>query len=267
MPVGESGLGIASPGNNFVLTIQDPVQTRTATQGNDPISIQLAPSYGGTSPYVTLVEDYSLEYSYSTHQYRIAGADGTVNANPATAVAEFNGHFNSLSAATPAPGAQPGDTLLALPNGGPLELSFVGEPAFGVWFEIASMSGTNSLFEVYLQAFGNGGVSLGSYTLTESGSYGSGGTCTTLTSRPPVPCNDAPYVGFYDPEGRIRSIYISVCATGSVCIPGQAGYSPLGFAIDYLYADEVPEPAIPLLIGGGLAAMALYRRKRLSRSG
>jgi hypothetical protein len=136
-----------------------------------------------------------------------------------------------------------------------------------VWFEIAALSGSNSLFQVDVQAFGNGGVSLGSYTLTESGAYGSGGTCSTLTGRPPVPCNDAPYVGFYDPEGRIRSIYISVCAVGAVCNPNLAGYAPIGFAIDSLLVDEIPEPAMPLLIGGGLAAILLYGRKRRSRAG
>jgi hypothetical protein len=77
-----------------------------------------------------------------------------------------------------------------------------------------------------------------------------------------LPCNDAPYVGFFDPQGRIGSVYISVFNVGSPTIP-------IGFAIDSLYVDEssVPEPAIPLLIGTGLAAMALYRRKRHARVG
>ena len=72
-----------------------------------------------------------------------------------------------------------------------------------------------------------------------------------------MPCNDAPYVGFYDPEGRIRSIYVSVF--------NHNGTTPVGFAIDSLYLEPIPEPAVPLMIGGGLAAMALYRRKRRSR--
>jgi hypothetical protein len=94
---------------------------------------------------------------------------------------------------------------------------------------------------------------------------GTGGTCLSLYQGPsaaPVPCNDAPYVGFYDPQGRISSIYISVFD------PADTRFrNPLGFAIDSLYAQEAPEPALPLMIGGGLAAIALYRRKRRSQVG
>jgi hypothetical protein len=72
-------------------------------------------------------------------------------------------------------------------------------------------------------------------------------------------------VGFYDPQGRITSIYISVFNPGSLS-------TPIGFAIDSLKIDPlvpppVPEPAMSLLIGGGLAAMALYRRRRRARVG
>jgi hypothetical protein len=67
-------------------------------------------------------------------------------------------------------------------------------------------------------------------------------------------------VGFYDPEGRIKSIYISVFDPSNLA-------NPIGFAIDALQLDEVPEPAMLLMIGGGLVAIALYGRKRRARSG
>jgi hypothetical protein len=129
-----------------------------------------------------------------------------------------------------------------------------------VWFEIASLSDSrNTLFVAGLQAFDSSGNSLGTYQLTETAN-GTGGICPSLGIRPPVPCNDAPYVGFYDPEGRISSIYISVFNPGNLS-------TPIGFAIDTLDIDPsaaqwVPEPAMPLMIGGGLAAIALLGRKR-----
>ena len=65
---------------------------------------------------------------------------------------------------------------------------------------------------------------------------------------------------YYDPQGRIKSIYISVFNPSDL-------RTPIGFAIDSLTLQEIPEPAMPLMIGGGLAALALYRRKRRSRVG
>jgi hypothetical protein len=72
-------------------------------------------------------------------------------------------------------------------------------------------------------------------------------------------------VGFYDPQGRITSIYISVFNPGNLS-------TPVGFAINSLNFDpttpgDIPEPAMPLTIGGGLAALALYHRKRRARVG
>jgi hypothetical protein len=140
----------------------------------------------------------------------------------------------------------------------------LGEPAFGVWFQISSLSGTNSLFVAEVQAFNSSGDPIGSYQLAESGSYGSGGQCLSLEANHPMPCDDAPYVGFYDPEGRISSIYISVF---NATVTGVPTGSPIGFAIDSLYMDEVPEPAMLLMIGSGLAAIGLYGRKRRAQSG
>jgi hypothetical protein len=244
---GPSALGAATmlpPGSNgYALTATTPLANRTATVNNHQVGIQLAP--GGADASVTRVDDMAMVWN------------GSSWVNPGFAnVASFAGHFNSASSTSSAPG----DHLLKDTTGTPLELTFLTEPAHGVWFRIASLAGTNSLFVAKVQGFDAGGHALGSYTLTEGGSYGSGGTCTSLSSYPPVPCNDAPYVGFYDPLGRISSIYVSVFDPGNLNVP-------IGFAIDSLFIEDAPEPAVPLMVGGGLAAIALFRRRRRSQVG
>jgi hypothetical protein len=252
---GQSGLGSATPGYNSFAATSTPVANRTALSNGDPVSVSLP---GGANTAVTRVDDLAYVWEGSTTEWSSAAY-----AN----VANFAGHFNSAGSTT----APPGDALLKDSSGTPLELSLLGAtgPVLGIWFEIASLSGINSTFVADVQAFDKYGNPLGTYTLSEGASgYGSGGTCPGLTINTetptvPVPCNDAPYVGFYDPQGRISSVYVSVYNVGSPTVP-------IGFAIDSLYVDEgssVPEPAIPLLIGTGLAAMALYRRKRHARVG
>jgi hypothetical protein len=244
MGSGQSGFGPAIYNNNL---FDATVATRTATVNND----QIAVSTGGVG--VTRVDDLAMFYE--------GPQTGWANADQ-TNIAYFPGHFNSASAAQTSPG---GDALIADSSGAPLELSLLGqvsEPLLGIWFQIASLSGTNSLFVAEVQAFDKNGNPIGTYMLTEGGSYGSGGACNSLYAlypSTPVPCNDSPYVGFYDPQGRISSVYISVFNPGNFS-------TPIGFAIDALQIDEAPEPAIPLLIFGGLAAMALYYRKRHPRS-
>jgi hypothetical protein len=247
--VGPSGLGAATVGNSFNAS-SGPVATRTATQGNNQVAVQLAPGYLGTATSVTRVDDLALEFN---------GVTWVSAASVAPAVASFAGHFNSASANSPS--STGNDHLLELSNGGPLELTLLGAPAYGMWFQIAALgTSKNTLFVAQVQAFDSSGAPIGSYQLTESGSYGSGGICSALNANSPTPCADAPYVGFYDPEGRIKSIYVSVFNPGNLT-------SPIGFAIDSLLLSEVPEPAMLLMIGGGLAAIALYGRKRRARSG
>jgi len=243
---GPSGLGDATPGaNNYQATTYDPVSYRTATVRNDQIAIQLAPGYTGSAPGVTRVDDFALRWNGSTW---LPGNFVT----PSLVGAQL--HFNSASDTT----SPPGDHLLELKDGGPLELTLLGKGAFGEWFRIAALGGDpTGLFVAVVEGFDIYGHSLGKYTMTESGSSGTGGICAGLSNTPPVPCNDAPLVGFYDPEGRIKSIYISVFNPSNL-------NSPIGFAIDTLTLQEVPEPVMPLMIGGGLAAIALYRRKRRS---
>jgi len=253
MGSGQSGFGAAIYNSSTFATYGVPNQfdqsggaaTRTATANNDQVAISTG-SLG-----VSRVDDLAMFYE--------GPQTGWANADQ-TNIAYFGGHFNSNSVASTT--VPDGDALIEDTSGAPLELSLLGSaPVVGIWFEIASLSGTNSTFVAEVQAYDKNGVSIGSYTLTEGGSYGSGGACNSLIAiypATPVPCNDSPYVGFYDPEERISSVYISVFN------PGSLG-TPIGFAIDSLWLDETPEPAVPLLVGCGLAALALYSRKRRAR--
>lgn len=249
---GPSGLGSALSGNSFSVTTTTPVQTGTVTQDNEQVTILLAPGYSSPPTTVTRADDFYWQWT---------GAAWVSGSDLSTPLTSFAGHFNSASSASLAAASPTNDDqLLESSSGAPLKLEFLGPPAFGVWFQIASLSGTNSLFVAKVQAFDSSGNPIGSYQLTESGSYGSGGVCGSLERNHPVACNDAPYVGFYDPEGRISSIYVSVFDPSNLT-------TPIGFAIDSLLDDDpVPEPAMVLMIGGGLAAIALYGRKRRARS-
>ena len=250
---GPSGLGNATVGSNSYGTPVNPSTYRTATAQDDQVSIQYGSGYSGTQT-VTRVDDFKEEYSHTSNSWVNPGTGGTPN------LAGFAGHFNSASG-TPPVGAPAGDHLLEA-NPGTLELTFLN-PVFGVWFEIASVSvSSNTLFFAEVQAVDASGHSLGTYSLVETAN-GTGGICTTLSGRSPTPCNDAPYIGFYDPEAQIKSIYITVYSgTNNGLATGTPVGSPLGFAIDTLLVDPTPEPVAPLMIGGGLAAMALFGRKR-----
>jgi hypothetical protein len=237
---GQSGLGNPTPGNSFPITGSG---TEVRSVSGDPIEVQEAPDYTGASTTISRETNLALEYSTSKSQWETPGFYGTPS------VSAYAGHFNSATTPTGT-----SDQVVELANGGPLELVFLNEPAFGAFFQISSVGGNNALFEVEIQAFASNNSAIGTYYMTESGT-GTGGTCTGLSSKPPVPCNNAPTVGFYDPEGRIRSIYISVFTPGN---PNNL----LGFEIESLELDPIPEPAAVWMIGAGLAAIAFYGRKR-----
>ena len=252
-PVTSGGLGAALLSTDHPpVVVTTPVPAAAKLTNGDPVTVT------STAGSITRVDDFAYKYT------------GTGWNSPSiVGLANFAGHFTSASASSP---SSPDDALIEVTSGS-MGISLLGHASpsvYGIWFEIASLGGTNSTFTASVQAFDSLGTPLGIYSLTEfpgTANYGSGGQCPGLATKDsitqlptPAPCNDAPYVGFYDPQGRISSVYITVFSGGA----------PVGFAIDSLFVDEVqgvPEPAIPLLIGGGLAAMALYRRKRHARVG
>jgi hypothetical protein len=229
-------------------------QDARTTDGRN-VAVQLAPTYSGTATSVVREDNAYYVWSTTLNRWFTEGIPGVT-----PSLQLYAGQFNA-----PGPTGPPvsgagygypyGDHLLELPSGGPLELSFLTEDVDGVWFEISNQSGVyNDNFDASVEALDSSGHVLGTYSITATGS---GGVCASLKTNPPTPCNDSPEIGFYDPEGRIASIYISVTNTSG---------SLTGFAIDGLTLDEVPEPSIPLMIVSGLAAFSLWRRRRRTPS-
>jgi hypothetical protein len=179
----------------------------------------------------------------------------------------FSGQFNAPSEPTytgssgPAYGPnnypyQFGDPLLgAVPPGNimPSEMQFdFSKSIFGIAFKISSAQATN--FVATLSAYNSAMQLIGTYQLNTNGA-GGGGTCSSLSnSSGPVPCNDAPVIQFYDPQGHIASVILTVNDMN-------------GFFVDGLSINTTgaPEPATIPLIGGGLIALALAAKTRLRK--
>jgi len=112
---------------------------------------------------------------------------------PPKKIASFQGHFDSNSVPStevPAGDGPAQDTSGATSGNSRSSIN----PWSGVWLQIASLTGTNSLFVA--QGKPSMGASFSERTPSPSRAlYGSGGKCTTLLVSPqgaPVPCNDAP---------------------------------------------------------------------------
>jgi hypothetical protein len=212
---------------------------------------------------VAITSDLSLER-----------ADNTVYAwNPSssswvipTLINTFGGQFNAPSEPTYTGSSgsaygpnnypyQYGDPLLGVtsPNMMPPEMTFsFSQQLYGVALKISSV--TNPNFVAILDAYNSLGHLIGSYDLDTNGT-GVGGLCSSLnSSTAPVPCNDAPVIQFYDPQGHIASIVLTVNDMS-------------GFFVDGLSLDSgAPEPETAPLIGGGLIVLALIAKTRLQRS-
>ena len=255
-PTTQGGLGTATLGNQLPVTTSGGVTA--TTQSGFGVGLQLAPNNSGASG--NLVREDNAAYVWSPSPVSGWLPQGIPTVTPSLQL--YAGHFNATGPTAPAAGYY-GDQLIELPNGGPLELTFLNQGVLGVWFQISSQSGlVNTSFGASVEAFDSSGNVLGTYSINAGGSGGQCGfpagaqSATGLfVQTGPAPCNDAPYVGFYDPQGRIKSIYISVTD------PTQNN-NLIGFAIDTLTVDEDPEPSIPLMIGGGLAAFFLWKRWR-----
>ena len=169
--------------------------------------------------------------------------------------ATFAGHFNSET--TP-PGPPPegvlGDNLLGAmappgttnPNT-TITLTFAQTLSF-VEFQVSSLQGTNSNFTAQLIAFDSSHNVIGTYQVIDTGG---GGQCAGLgNTAGPQPCNDAPYVQFFDPADRIASVELIMNDTA-------------GALIDTLdvAGTAVPEPSSAGLFAIGVLLM-LFAAKR-----
>jgi hypothetical protein len=169
----------------------------------------------------------------------------------------FAGHFNSET--TP-PGPPPegvlGDHLLgavAAPGSTNAQttvtLTFAQTLAF-VEFQVSSLQGTNSNFTAELIAYDSHGNILGTYQVSDTGG---GGQCAGLTnSAGPQPCNDAPYVQFYDPEDNIASVELIMNDTAGALLDtlSIAGPDP-----------AVPEPSSAAMFAIGILFVVLAAKR------
>jgi hypothetical protein len=167
--------------------------------------------------------------------------------------ATFGGHFNSETTPNgPPPEGVLGDNLLgALAAPGTsnvnttVTLTFQQALSF-VEFQVSSQQGTDSNFTALLIAKDSGGNILGTYQVVDTGG---GGLCPGLTnSAGPQPCNDAPYVQFYDPEDNIASVELIMNDTA-------------GALLDTLSIGSVPEPSSAALFAIGIL-LVLFAAKR-----
>ena len=274
-PTGSGGLGEAI---NPPSSLGQPVDT-TASGGsgwviNDPIAVS-SNMLIERADNTEFAWDQSLG-SWVSPTYLVYGVGGSTSINT------FAGHFNAPNLETNSSpysstsgyyGTSPqfGDPLLsAMANpqqtqqpcttnsqAGCAQMSFnFGQSLFGVAFEVSNRSGQDSNFTATLDAYDSSGNLIGVYQVNDTAG---GGTCPGLNNpntppnfSDPAPCNDAPIIQFYDPEGRIKSVVLTV-------------NDNQGLFVDGLYLDvTTPDPGPATLIGGGLVVLALVAR-RLNR--
>jgi hypothetical protein len=207
----------------------------------------------------------------STDQFQ--GADNTalawngsrwIPAGFVTTATTFAGHFNSETTPSgPAPEPTLGDNLLGIlaPSGystgnTSVTLTFAQTLNY-VEFQVSSRTGSGGTngsdtnFTAELVAFDSLGNVIGTYQVTDTGT---GGLCPGLSNGAgPQPCDDAPFVQFYDPEDNIKSVELIM-------------NDPTGAYIDTLEIGPIPEPSTNLLLGVGLLAL-VWLSKRARRPG
>jgi hypothetical protein len=175
--------------------------------------------------------------------------------NASTQASMFGGHFDSIPDSTA--GTPFGDHLVGFQAAqGPLLINF-SMPINSVGFYISTKN--SSTVDATIKAYDvlnptTSTVPVLSYRVTDTA--GGGANCAGLSLKPPVPCNDAPFLAIDALSNQFKSIVISTTDTN-------------GFYIDQMYiaaAEEVPEPASALLIAGGIVLFGLVSRKLHTRS-
>jgi len=264
-PVANGGLGeaLSPPGNP---TLNQPVYVTAASPGGFIAADQI-----GITSNMLIERTDNTVYAWDSAADGGQGAwlaPSFFAAPPNESFNTFGGHFNAPSfeqSTLPfGPNNYPyeyGDPLLGtLAPSGPsvgnasMTMTF-SQALYGLSFEVSNRSGVNSDFIATLNAYDSSGVLIGVYELNTNGT-GIGGMCPGLTdpaadptSIDPVPCNNAPVIQFYDPEGRIKSVVLTVNDTS-------------GLFIDAMSMDvAAPDPGTAPLIGIGLIVLALAAKR------
>lgn len=179
--------------------------------------------------------------------------------------APTTGNLNQYNPAA----AQFGDHLIAtvdnnsnVAEGGPVILNFSSTPLTAIGFRISAVGSSNSSdFDAVVTATFTD-LSVHTYSIVDSGD---GGECTTLFNPSgPVPCNNAPWIGFVSSTNNIQSISVQAFAPGTT--------NEIGFMMDTLQLSSgatsprnpgtsTPEPASVLLLGAGLLGLAGAAKK------
>jgi hypothetical protein len=249
-PTSSGGLAEATTGRYQVDNVT--AQNLNGTESNDSIVVSSPLSSGAL-----------LEREDNT----VYGWDSTNNSwqIPSSFMYEtihtFAGNFNApsypTSTAPYGPNNYPyqfGDPLLGdVPSAGssattnPTVTMKFADSLYGIAFEVSSASAQN--FIATLDAYDVSGNLIGVYQVN---STGTGGTCAGLStlSPNPTPCNDAATIEFYDPQGRIKSVALTVNDTS-------------GLFIDTLELATIstPEPDTAPLIGIGLIVLAMVAKR------
>lgn len=229
----------------------------------------------GVSDQITITSNMMLERADNT-AYAWNPASGAWNFPTVTTFAgHFNGPSSETSTAPYGPGNYPyqyGDPLLGATTGssgttpGNAQMDFnFSQALYGLAFQVTGASGVNSDFSATLYAFDASGNALGFSQITATGL---GGVCPGLSNPgngagDPVPCNDAPTIQFYDPQGRIASVALTVNDTSGLFISPMALDVTGGFTNQSFLDTDAPEPRSAPLIVVGLIAMALLAKRRL----
>lgn len=268
-PVANGGLGEAV---NPPSSLGQPVDTTAAGGGSWAVDEQIATT---SNMMVERADNTAFAWDAAISQWVfptfLVYGSGSPNS-----ITTFAGHFNapSYESSTSPYGApsnyyggvgQFGDPLLgavANPQAPQADAQMTfdfSQALYGVAFQVSNASGTNTDFIATLDAYDGSGNLIGVYQVNTNGT-GDGGACPGLinpllppTYSDPSPCNNAPVIQFYDPEGRVKSVVLTVNDTQ-------------GLYVDGMYLDvSTPDPGPAPLIGGGLVILALLA-KRLNRS-
>jgi PEP-CTERM motif len=227
-----------------------------------------------TGPFSASIGSNSVSVA-SSDQFQ--GADNTalawdggewVPAGFVTTATTFAGHFNSETTPTgPAPEPILGENLLGIlaPSGnstGNTTATFTFAQTLGyVEFEVTSRtgaSGSNGVdtnFTADLVAMDASGHIIGTYQVMDTGG---GGLCAGLSNGAgPQPCNDAPFVQFYDPQDQIKSV--------ELIVNDQTGAYIDTLEVASVQDATIPEPSSFALFGIGMLALLWASRRAYSR--